>query len=253
MKYTRRVIPVLVSILILTSCGSETSSGGAGQTAGGYKDTKSMVMDILKSDDGKKAIQSAAFGTGDEEKGGGGGGSGGTGIKTLAVGDAKQLQLAVKDVLTDSQNSAFLQTLMKDPKFSGDFAKAIAKENKQLHKDLMKDPDYQKQMLDLMKNPEYEKMLIDTMRGNQYRQHMMTVIQESMQSPLFKAEMIQMLKKALEEGTAAQAKTADKGGGKGGTQGGDDDKDSDKGKDDSQDSDQNDSQKKKDKKSDSSS
>jgi spore germination protein D len=216
----------LAAVVLLTSCGMGSSSGGSGgQNANSYKDTKTMVMDILKSDEGRKAVQSAAFGI-DEGAGGssGGGSSGGssggaggpTGIRTLAVGDAKQLQLAVKDVLTDQQNSAFLQNLMKDPKFAGDFAKAIQNENKQLMKDLMKDPEYQKLQLDAMKNPEYQKIVLDTMRGMQYRQHVMNIIQESMQSPLFKTEMINMLKKAIEEGTAAQAPSA---GGKGGNQG----------------------------------
>ncbi|WP_052487576.1 spore germination lipoprotein GerD [Gordoniibacillus kamchatkensis] len=239
MNKTLRFISI-AAVLLLTSCGSDTSSGGTA-TATSYKDTKSMVMDILKSDDGRRAVQSAVFGLEDGTAGGAGGSTGGgagggtsggssggtgggssgggggmgaagmgaarfgaTGIKTLAVADAQQLQLAVKDVLTDQQNSAFLHTLMTDPRFAGDFAKAVQKENKQLMKDLMKDPEYQKLHLDAMKNPEYQKLLIDTMRSMQYRQYVMNVIQESMQSPLFKVEMINMLKKAIEQGTAAQ-------------------------------------------------
>jgi spore germination protein D len=189
------------ALSLLTSCGTGNSSGNGGsQNASAYKDTKTMVMDILKSDEGRKAVQSAAFGLEDVS-----GKSTVTGIKTLGTGDAKQLQLAVKDVLTDQQNSTFLQTLMKDPRFAGDFAKAVQKENKQLLKDLMKDPEYQKMQLDTMKNPEYQKIVLDTMRGTQYRQYVMSVIQESMQSPLFKTDMINLLKKAIEEGTAAQA------------------------------------------------
>lgn len=237
-----RSLTVTAALLLLTSCGQEKT--GSNQTSStNYKDTKTMVMDILKSEDGRKAVQTAAYG-GDATTGS----AMPTGIKTLAVGDAKQLQLAVKDVLTDNQNSTFLQNLMKDPKFAGDFAKAVQKENKQLMKDLMKDPEYQKLQLDTMKNPEYQKILIDTMRGMQYRQHVMTIIQESMQSPLFKTEMINMLKKAIEEGTAAQAQTAKAGGGGGGDtdtsgkgKGGGGDKSSDKSGDSSDSSDSSDS------------
>jgi spore germination protein D len=218
MKFHWRSLAAAAALLLLTSCGSEGGSQG-GSSATGYKDTKSMVMDILKSDEGRKAVQVAAYGTDTTAS------ERPTGIKTLSVGDAKQLQLAVKDVLTDQQNSTFLQNLMKDPKFAGDFAKAVQKENKQLLKDLMKDPEYQKLQLDTMKNPEYQTILLDTMRGMQYRQHVMSIIQESMQSPLFKTEMINMLKKAIEEGTMAQAQTAQgggqQGGGKGGKGGGD--------------------------------
>jgi spore germination protein D len=198
---TKWCLAAVAALSLLTSCGTGNSSAGGGaQNASNYKDTKSMVMDILKSDEGRRAVQSAAFGLEDVT-----GKTAATGIKTLSTGDAKQLQLAVKDVLTDQQNSAFLQNLMKDPKFAGDFAKALQKENKQLMKDLMKDPEYQKLQLDTMKNPEYQKIVLDTMRGTQYRQYVMSVIQESMQSPLFKADMINLLKKAIEEGTTAQA------------------------------------------------
>lgn len=39
--------------LPLAACGSEQSSSSSSQ-GGGYKETKSMVIDILKTDEGKK-------------------------------------------------------------------------------------------------------------------------------------------------------------------------------------------------------
>lgn len=197
------LISVIMTVALLTSCGAGGQSQGAD-----YKETKTMVLDILKSDDGKKAIQKAqgggSSGGGDEGggeggEGSGGGGGGGSQMKSLSVGDQQMLQTAVKDVLTAEGTTQIIQNLMKDPKFAGDFAKTIKKENKQLLKDLMKDPEYQKDLAVVMKNPEYEKMLMDTMKSTQYRQQMMTVIQESLQSPLFKAQLIQLMSKALEE------------------------------------------------------
>jgi spore germination protein D len=158
-----------------------------------------MVLDILKSDDGKKAIKDAndsvILENGKEK------------VSILSTNETLQLQTVVKDVLTDKNTTQFLTNMMKDPKFAGDFAKAIQKENKQLQKDLMKDPDYQKQVIDLMKTPDYESVVLDTMKAPQYRQQMMSVIQESMQSPLFKVEMIELLKKAVEEQLKAQTQS----------------------------------------------
>lgn len=210
-----RSIPAFLVVLILSSCGSDTA---VQQGVGSYKDTKSMVLDILKTEDGKKAIKEAAQGS--SASGIISGQDGTSQIKTLSAGDIQQLQLAVKDVLTDTNSNKFLETMMTDPKFAGDFAKAIQKQNKELQKDLMKDPDYQKTMIDLMKNPEVERIFLDTMKSQQYRQQMMSVIQESMQSPLFRADMINLMKKAIEEQLKAQSQPGGQGGGKQGEKSG---------------------------------
>ncbi|RKN65229.1 spore germination lipoprotein GerD [Paenibacillus ginsengarvi] len=219
-----RGVSALLLLPLLISCGSGSSSEGS--SSSGYKDTKSMVLDILKSDDGKKAIKEASKG-GDESASGliqsqsaqSGGGSGGK-IQMLSQQDAQQLQMIVKDVLTSDGSDKMLKAMMKDPKFAGDFAKALQKENKQLQKDLMKDPEYQKQMIDLMKNPDFEKIMMDTMKGAQYRQQIMTVMQEAIQSPLYRLEMMQLLKKVMEE--EAQPKSGQKKNEKGGQKDGQD-------------------------------
>lgn len=88
---------------------------------------------------------------------------------------------------------------MTDPKFAGEFAKAVSKDNKQLHKDLMKDPEYQTMLVEVMKNPEFEKILLETLKGTAYRKQAMMVFQESLQNPLFKVELMALMKKVMEE------------------------------------------------------
>jgi spore germination protein D len=195
MKGNWKYATIAVLALTLTaSCSSESNSGSSNATPN-YKETKSMVLDILKTEEGKKAILDAStqgmqgMSLGDQ----------GNKLKAMSAEQTQQLQLAVKDVLTDSNSNTLLQKLMTDPKFSAQFAKAISKENKQLQKDLLKDPEYQKNIIDIMKNPEYEKMLLDVMKGSQYRQQTMTVMQESMQSPMFRLELLNLLKKVMEE------------------------------------------------------
>lgn len=188
-QWLHKVIFLILIGMVLSSCGSESSSSQAQN--GGYKDTKTMVLDILKTEDGQKAILAASQQAATQE--------GGQQLKLLSAGDAQHIQLAVKDVLTDTSNNKFLQTIITDPKFAGEFAKAIQKEMKQLQKDLMKDPEYQQALVSTMKNPDFEKMLLDTMKSTPYRQQTKTVIQESMQSPLFRLDLMNIMKKVLEE------------------------------------------------------
>ncbi|TVX97566.1 spore germination lipoprotein GerD [Paenibacillus cremeus] len=180
-----RLLPGFLIVSLLTACGSDNQSASSGG-GNNYKDTKSMVMDILKSEDGRKAIQEATI-------------QSNTKMQTLSAGDTQMLQLAVKDVLVDPQSNQFLQKMITDPKFAGQFAKAIEKDTKKLHKDLLKDPEYQKSMLDAMKSPDFETMMLNTMKTTPYRTQTKAVIQESLQSPLFRLELMDLMKKVLQE------------------------------------------------------
>lgn len=189
------VLPLITIALLLSSCGTDNSAQPQSQAAT-YKEQKTMILDILKSEDGKKAISVAnrSIMNGDV---GANGVAGQSQIKLLSANESLQLQMAVKDVLTAKENNMFLTDMMKDPKFAGDFAKAIQKETKQMFKELLKDPEYQKSLVDVMKNPDYEKMILDVMKTAAYRQQMMTVMEESIQSPLFRAQMVDLLKSAI--------------------------------------------------------
>ncbi|OGX68223.1 MAG: hypothetical protein A2189_03205 [Paenibacillus sp. RIFOXYA1_FULL_44_5] len=183
-----RLAPIL---LILTLAMTACSSGKSDNQVQSYKETKSMVLDILKTEEAKKEMEKAAAEAQkkeDQNK-----------LQVLSTGNGQMIQMAVKDVLTTTNSSKLLQDMMKDPKFAGDFAKAIEKENKQLHKDLLNDPEYQKSMFNALKNPEFEKMIMDIMKSAQYRQQINTVMEQSMQSPLFRVELMKIFKKVVEE------------------------------------------------------
>lgn len=199
--HTFTLIFVLIS---LTSCGSESSSQQQGQQSQGYKDTKTMVIDVLKTTEGQKAIMDAGKESKDKS------------IKLLATGEGQQIQLAVKEILTEDTGKKMLEKTMTDPKFAGQFAQAIQSNIKQINKDLMKDPQYQKSMLELMNNPEFQKMLSTTIKSTVYRQQMMNVIQDSMKSPLFKMQLMELLKKVVEEGVTPKVETLKDSGGKSG-------------------------------------
>lgn len=192
MRHQRTAFLLAAGMLLITAgCGTGQQSGGMLS----YEETKSMVLDILRSEDGQKAVQKAASA-----------GSGESGIQMLNTEQQQLLMTKVKDVLTDGEYSKKIREIMLEPKFAGEFAKVITKEDKQLHKDLLKDPEYQMMLMDVFNNAETEKMILEVMKGPEYRKHAMTIFHDALQNPLFQAELMDMMGKVLEEQTKPKEK-----------------------------------------------
>jgi len=189
--FKRCALPAAIIALMtmLTGCGSEPSGGG-GSEALSYKDMKSMVIDILKTEDAQKALQESTISSV---------GGNGSGIKLLSAQDQEQLKNVVKETLVSPDYYKVIQKLMTDPRFAGEFAQAVNKQNKQIHKDLMKDPSYQRDLMQVMKNPDMDHMILEVLQSTQYRKQVKTIMQESMQSPLFRLEILDLMKKAVQE------------------------------------------------------
>lgn len=185
-------------MITLTSSFLGCSSKSEGSAKLDYKETKSMVLDILHTKEGKKVISDVVKDPSVNQQ--------------MMLSDVKMQQTLEKTLITP-ENQKFMQELMKDPKFAGEFAKAIKEQNKKLQKDLMKDPEYQQQMMQLFKNPEMEKMMLDLLKSKAYRQQAMTTMKESLDSPLFKLEMMELMQKAMEENTKPKKKSNSGGGG----------------------------------------
>jgi spore germination protein D len=196
-RWTKSFMIVVFIIVLAVGC----SQGGQSQTAKpDYKETKQMVLDILQTDEGKKVITEMMADPKVKEK--------------IILSDIK-IQQTIEESLTSPGNSKQLQEVMKDPKFAASFAKAIQKENKELQKDLMKDPEYQALMINILKNPEAEKMLMDVMKSKAYRQQTMSVMKESLESPMFRMEIYELLRKVYQEETKPKdEKKKEEGGGK---------------------------------------
>ncbi|KKC48831.1 spore gernimation protein [Paenibacillus sp. D9] len=218
MKLKRAVYCFSISAfaaVLLTGCGAEPQGGGGQQTS--YKDMKSMVIDILKTEDAQKALQESQMSAA---------GTSSSGIKSLSVQDAESVRMAVKETITSPDYDKVIKKLMTDTRFAGDFAKAVNKENKDIHKELMKDPGYQKELISAMKTPEMDKMILEVLMSSQYRKQVMTIMQESMSNPLFRVEILDLLKKAVQEELRVKpgekVDTSSGGGGEGGDSGGED-------------------------------
>ncbi|MNP36652.1 hypothetical protein D3C76_1300560 [compost metagenome] len=70
----------------------------------------------------------------------------------------------------------------------------------------------------MMKSPEMMKMFLDLTKTTDFRKQSMTVMQEAMQSPIFKMEVMQLLKSVVQE--QLEPKVEKSGGGGQGGQGG---------------------------------
>ncbi|QIZ66365.1 spore germination lipoprotein GerD [Geobacillus subterraneus] len=189
-----KCIPLLLlSFLVLSSCAPQEISPPPPD----YEQTKKMVVDILKTDEGKKAIQDIMS----EDQ-----------MKQQLVMDQTAVKETLQQVLTSDQGKKFWENAFKDPKFAESFAKGLQKEHEKMMKALMKDPEYQEMMIDILKDPEVEKAMIDVLKSKEFRQHLQKVITETLNSPLYQAKIQDMLTKAAE--------TLQQGGGKQGEEGG---------------------------------
>ena len=155
-----------------------------------YKEVKSMVIDILGSEEAQKAMEKASTAQYGEST---------LQMKSMTPSDQAQVRIAVKDVLTAPEYTTVLESIMKDAKFAGEFAKAVSKDNKQIHKDLMKDPSYQKELVDMFKTPEMVRILSDSMKTADVRKVIMSSVTESMENPLFKLEIMKLLQTVVKD------------------------------------------------------
>ncbi|MFK2826886.1 spore germination lipoprotein GerD [Bacillus sp. B190/17] len=198
-------LPLLLLIFSLAACGGGAADVGNAQMD--YDATKKMVVDILKSDDGKKAIQEMMK----DEK-----------VKQQLVMDQKIVAQTIEQTLLSKKGEEFWKEAFKDPKFASSIAKGMKKEQEELLKELMKDPQYQQMMLDIMQDPEYEKNVTKLLKSKEYREHLQKITTEIFESPLYKAKIQDILLKAASEEAAGgkEKKQGEGGGQQGGQQGG---------------------------------
>ncbi|MCA0989405.1 spore germination lipoprotein GerD [Guptibacillus algicola] len=170
----------LAFLLVTAGC----ASGAAEGSEANYEETKKMLVDLLKTDDGKKAIQEVMS----DEK-----------MKQQLIMEQPFVKETIQKVLTSEEGKKYWQELLKDPKFVENFAKNIQSENEKLFKSLMDDPDFQEKMMDLLQDPEMEKQYLQLLESTQSRKQIKELMTETFDSPLFKAKIQEMIMKASPE------------------------------------------------------
>ncbi|WP_062350462.1 spore germination lipoprotein GerD [Bacillus kwashiorkori] len=172
----------LLLVIIITTTGCSTEDIGQGNMD--YDQTKKMVVDIIKTEDGKKALKEVLA---DDE------------LKHQLVLDNEVVTNSIEKTLVSDKGKDFWQNSFKDPKFAETYAKSLKKENETLMKDLMKDPEYRAMLLEILHDPELEKEYADLLKSKEYRAHLQEVITETIESPLFQARIQEILLKAAQE------------------------------------------------------
>lgn len=185
-KPSLSLVAALFFLISLAACSSGSSTGGAqNQTTGAqtdYNQTKSMVLDILHTKEGKQAIkdllQDPSF-------------------KQSVIINEHDVTTALNKSLTDGNNRSLIEAQMKDPKFAAALVESTKKEHTQLLKSLLKDPEYQKNLLTVLQDPQYTQYQTSLFRTPTVRQEIQKIMMESMQNPQFKALFIQTVKENL--------------------------------------------------------
>ncbi|CAM4204197.1 spore germination lipoprotein GerD [Lederbergia lenta] len=167
-------------VLLLSSCSGSESNGEKLD----YEQTKKMIVDILKTDEGKKAIKEILA---DQE------------IIQEVVMDQAIIKETIQKNLNSEKGAKFWKKSFEDPKFAESVAKSMKKEHETLIKELMKDPEYQGMMIDILKDPSLKADIAESLKSKEFREHLREVVTETIESPLYKVKIQEILLKAAEE------------------------------------------------------
>lgn len=171
---------ILAIALLLSSCSGSESSGEKLD----YEQTKKMIVDILKTDEGKKAIKEILS----EQE-----------IIQDVIMDQALVKKTIQETLNSEKGAKFWKKSFEDPKFVESVAQSMKKEHEKLIKELMKDPEYQGMMIDLLKDPSLKADIAQSLKSKDFREHLREVVTETLESPLYKAKIQEILLKASEE------------------------------------------------------
>ncbi len=113
-NYTFAVIMSLSFILATLSGCAQTEA----QQNTDYEGTKKMVIDLLKTDEGKKALHELIA----QED-----------MREEIVMDSAFVKQTIQDTLTSDEGKKYWQEVMKDPEFAKAFAESMQAENEKNH------------------------------------------------------------------------------------------------------------------------
>jgi spore germination protein D len=179
-RYSLLMILAMSICILISGCAPMEESGGQMD----YEETKKMVVDILKTDDGKNALKEVMK---DEE------------MKESLVMDQQIVTETIEKTLISDKGTEFWKKVFEDPKFVESFATSLKDEHEKVIKGLMTDPEYQKLMIEIFQDPEMQKTMQTAIKSQEFRKHLQEVVTETLSSPLYKAKIQETLLKAAEE------------------------------------------------------
>lgn len=173
MKKIMITVCLAVLLFVHSGCASEP------KTEPDYDQTKQMMVDILQTDEGKKALLDIIS----DDK-----------LKQHLIIDADIVRETLSETLISKDGKSMWKQLFADPEFVDSFNTAIADEQEKMLKHLMKDADFQKQMMDLLQNPEMKEETLKLLKSQQFREHLEKTITETIDNPIYRAKLQKELK-----------------------------------------------------------
>ncbi|GAA0468023.1 spore germination lipoprotein GerD [Alkalibacillus silvisoli] len=180
MMVKQTVLLVLTICLFLVGCNGNNQQSESPD----YEATKRMVVDILKTDDGKEALKETLS---DEE------------LKQELVLQSEEVNQAMERIFNSDDGKDFWMDMFEDPSFVQAYVQATREQDQELIKGLMSDSAYQEQMISLFHNEEVQNLIRQALRSQEYKGHLEDTIRETLESPVFKTKITESLIKAAEE------------------------------------------------------
>ena len=168
------------SIALASGC----SEGSDETNADSYSDEKKMIVDVLKTNEGKKAIQEALA----DEK-----------VKAKLIMDEDTVKKTIEKTLTSKEEMQFWKDAFNDPKFVKALAKGMKSSHTDILKDLMKDPDYISRLTDILKSSDMQKEFVSILKEKDVRKEIKSLVTETLENPLYQDQISEILLKAASD------------------------------------------------------
>ena len=97
-------------------------------------------------------------------------------IKQELVIQSDVVKSSINEALVSDKGKEMWKSLFEDPGFVKGFTEAIKDEQTKWMKDLLKDAEYQEQMLELLQNPEISEMILTILKSQQSRANIEEII-----------------------------------------------------------------------------
>lgn len=210
MKRSFLSIILCTILLVSTGCLNNSSEGGEHN----YDTTKKMVLDIVHTEEGKKALIDVLS---DKE------------MQDVLVLDNEVVKDTIIETLSSETGASMWSTYFEDPMFAQGFASTMEENHKDLLNKLMADADFQKYFLDILQNTQVSEQMIAALKSQPFREHLEKTIEETLNSPAFQAKMTETLLKAAEKQSEQSGGEQSDGGESGGGESGGGESDSGEG------------------------
>jgi spore germination protein D len=185
--------------LILLTIGLLAGCSGSNSSSPSYEEMKKIVIDALQTEEGKKSIRKLL----DDPE-----------FQSLLVIDNDQVKKSVEQTMLSKDAEKFWKEVYQDPKFSEKMAKSMVKQQEELMKALMKDPDYLKDLENFFASADMKKELGKILQSADLRKEMEKVVEETIQSPSLQTKWQKLVEEA---GSSSQQKSGGGGSSSGGS------------------------------------